>query len=211
MLPTILAAPPEPPKLPSGPSPQPGPPVLPTAPPPPIAPPNLPRVVNSPPQTNYLPATSGNDMDDNQSGESDDNSPMNTYLPPKDLYNFPPNIDSSYLPPSDNNPPSVANSYLPPPSGDNDEQPMDQPMEQPMPVAQQYLPPSPQYLPPSAQYLPPSAHDHSHDHSHDHMHDHGHYHYPVPSMPFEDAMDMKPPPMQRKYFSFIKIIELHSE
>ncbi|XP_053663275.1 uncharacterized protein LOC128712407 [Anopheles marshallii] len=80
----------------------------------------LPPVGKESPQatgTSYLPPPSGNP--NSPANLSPPMTPLNMYVPPVDLYNFPPNVHSQYLPPM-NNPPRQNNavtSYLPPASG----------------------------------------------------------------------------------------------
>lgn len=77
--------------------------------------------------------------------------PSNRYVPPKDLYSFPPNTQTVYLPPTEMHAESSVTSYLPPPSGQ---------IEYHGPVYPEYM---------------HDPHDHSHD-PHDHSqdsHDHG--------------------------------------
>lgn len=109
-----------------------------------------PEMISNQVSNSYIPPPSG-DYDDVTSPPDDDSS---SYVPPKDLHNFPPNVESSYLPPGmmrNNNP---VNSYLPPPSGDQSEEapPAND-------IAMSYLPPKNLYnFPPNinANYLPPS-------------------------------------------------------
>lgn len=62
-----------------------------------------------------------------------------TYKAPRDLYNFPPNVDSNYLPPNMNVEPEIPNnSYIPPPSGNQEDNPN---FDNPSPVLDQFLPP----------------------------------------------------------------------
>jgi hypothetical protein len=68
-------------------------------------------------KNSYLPPPSGEKPADD-SDEKDE--PENTYLPPKDLLAFPPNVGSEYLPPAPPSPDPLKNSYLPPPSGQKD-------------------------------------------------------------------------------------------
>ncbi|GAB0098562.1 hypothetical protein DMENIID0001_143070 [Sergentomyia squamirostris] len=123
--------------------------------------------------------------------------PDNTYIPPsnKDLYSFPPNVNSPYLPPSNapTNLVSPVSSYLPPAAGPAD---TDSDYKFPGPVNPMYLPlmdkPAPAQAPDSSasnesgsddssddsspmdnQTSPPdlpSDHDHDHHHHHDHYH-----------------------------------------
>lgn len=71
----------------------------------------------------------------------------NAYIPPKDLFAFPPNIQSAYLPPNAMQSQNPVTSYLPPPSGQVD-------------------------TPPAMNYPGPINPDLMHD-PHDHKHDHG--------------------------------------
>ena len=75
--------------------------------------------------------------------------PNTGYLAPKDLFAFPPNIQSAYLPPNGVQSQNPVTSYLPPPSGQ-----IDAPLAPPM------------------NYLGPVNPEHVHD-PHDHSHDHG--------------------------------------
>jgi hypothetical protein len=74
------------------------------------------------PINSYLPPASGG-----EEGETDssDSLPPNhqPYVAPPDLHNFPPNIDSSYLPPEMKIPEVPDNSYLPPASGNQEDNP----------------------------------------------------------------------------------------
>lgn len=105
---------------------------------------------NKNPISSYLPPPSG----DNEP-PVDDDAPSAPYAPPKDLHNFPPNVDSAYLPPSMMRNKNPINSYLPPPSGDISEAPNNaQPTEDEMP----YVPPKDLHnFPPNidSAYLPP--------------------------------------------------------
>ncbi|CAO1368795.1 unnamed protein product [Diamesa hyperborea] len=144
--------------------------------------------------SSYLPPPSGN----KDEVSVPDAQPK--YKAPKDLHNFPPNVDSSYLPPEMRNPNNPISSYLPPLSGNKEA--YLPPKKYSPPKDLFYFPPNidSQYLPPEmrtpqnhiSSYLPPpSEHDHHHDHEHDHHHDHDHHdhdhhheHYgPPPSDP----------------------------
>lgn len=131
------------------------------------------------PINSYLPPASGGQDET----DSSDSLPPNhqPYVAPPDLLNFPPNIDSSYLPPEMKIPEVPDNSYLPPASGNQDDNPGHyaymSPADSssfsdgfgpapPVPVKlPQYVykpppqPPKPSYLPPtpapSYMYLPP--------------------------------------------------------
>ncbi|XP_059616273.1 uncharacterized protein LOC132261461 [Phlebotomus argentipes] len=127
--------------------------------------------------------------------------PQNTYIPPsnKDLYAFPPNVNSPYLPPQDAPAKSVSpvSSYLPPAAGPAD---TDSDFKFPGPVNPMYLPMNKPAEAPDAAPAPdsddsngddsgsmddqttPSPPDHDDhfpdsfpDHYHDHDHDHDHY------------------------------------
>lgn len=67
---------------------------------------------NIAPINSYLPPASGDEIDEGPQPVEQ------AYIPPPNLHNFPPNIDSSYLPPG-MQPQSLFNSYLPPASGDD--------------------------------------------------------------------------------------------
>lgn len=104
------------------------------------------------PVSSYLPPPSGDDMVDSEDGNGDD---MMPYVPPKDLHNFPPNIGSSYLPPSMTKGKSLASSYLPPPSGHEPDTPSDSNGDSEM----SYVPPKDLHnFPPNidSSYLPPN-------------------------------------------------------
>ncbi|CAO1321489.1 unnamed protein product [Diamesa serratosioi] len=62
----------------------------------------------------YIPPPSGNK---DEAPDAPISSVEPKYKAPKDLFNFPPNIDSQYLPPEMRNPANQISSYLPPPSG----------------------------------------------------------------------------------------------
>ncbi|CRL02667.1 CLUMA_CG016007, isoform A [Clunio marinus] len=70
------------------------------------------------PINSYLPPPSGDvPSDDNVQNSEEDSSNQISYIPPKDFYNFPPNIKSTYLPPDYKYPKNPGNSYSPPASG----------------------------------------------------------------------------------------------
>ncbi|KAG5677583.1 hypothetical protein PVAND_007332 [Polypedilum vanderplanki] len=87
-----------------------------------------PELINS-----YLPPPSGQvdnavtvaPQIDNNIDDSDNDLKMMMYLPPKDLHNFPPNINSFYLPPEMKQQQEIINSYLPPASGDPSQNDLD--------------------------------------------------------------------------------------
>jgi hypothetical protein len=94
------------------------------------------------PISSYLPPPSGDDTEVSPEAEDD----AMPYAPPKDLHNFPPNIESNYLPPQMNVPEIPNNSYLAPASGSESDLPY------------MYLPPKNLHnFPPNVQssYLPP--------------------------------------------------------
>ena len=134
------------------------------------------------------------------------------YLPPKDLNNFPPNINSNYLPPEMMKDISLVNSYLPPASGnpssndldlsppspDNSIPPPPPMMNQQaanggMQMSQGYIynkPTGGDMMMPSAPMMPPSApmmdmmpSAPMDDHDHDHDHHHHHHDHPWDSYP----------------------------
>lgn len=88
-------------------------------------PPEMMRFMNL--YNSYLPPASGQETDTNNNidqqamTQGDDSSENNNmmYLPPKDLHNFPPNINSNYLPPEMMKYLSLVNSYLAPASGND--------------------------------------------------------------------------------------------
>ena len=100
------------------------------------------------PINSYLPPPSGDNSDDQELPEIG-----TKYIPPKNLYNFAPNIDAAYLPPANTaQGKSPINSYLPPPSGDNSD---DQELPE---IGTKYIPPKNLYnFPPNIDvaYLPP--------------------------------------------------------
>ena len=115
------------------------------------------------PISSYLPPPSGN-KDEAPAPDA----PHPKYKAPKDLYNFPPNVDTSYLPPEMRNPDNPISSYLPPPSGNKDEaffppkkySPPKDLHNFPPNIDSQYLPPemrNPQN--PVSSYLPPPSGD----------------------------------------------------
>lgn len=111
-------------------------------------PPNM-MMRNKNPVNSYLPPPSG-DISDNSNIPPDSQSMAMAYTPPKDLHNFPPNIDSSYLPPGMQAPDIPSNSYYPAASGNE--------ADIPAPTPYMYIPPkNPQNSPPSidSSYLPP--------------------------------------------------------
>lgn len=78
-----------------------------------------PEMKNKLPINSYLPPPSGDEDDENSKNAQDETEP---YSPPTDIFNFPPNVDSKYLPPKPfTKPKTQENSYLPPPSGDETE------------------------------------------------------------------------------------------
>ena len=110
---------------------------------------------NKDPVSSYLPPPSGDNSDDSESPPSDDDM-MLSYTPPNDLHNFPPNVGSSYLPPStmmrNKNP---VNSYIPPPSGVTSDNSNVPPPDDP---SLTYIPPKNLHnFPPNiySSYLPP--------------------------------------------------------
>jgi len=166
----------------------------------------------------YLPPASGQDTGTNnnidqqaitQGDDSSDNNMM--YLPPKDLHNFPPNINSNYLPPEMMKYLSLVNSYLPPASGNDlglSPPPPDSQIPIPPPnsmmnqqaanggmqMSQGYIYNKPtggdMMMPPSGMMdnsgmmdMVPSGPPDDHDHDHDHDHHHHHHDHPWDSYP----------------------------
>lgn len=142
--------------------------------------------INSP-ISSYLPPPSGdNSQNNDDSNEADDSAP---YSPPQNLYNFPPNVNSNYLPPEMKTPDVPNNSYLPPASGSETDNPAPSYMYNPPSNPLPYLPPEmKQVMAPGYNYPPPSG-----------------YNYPPPSgsvsgfddgskQNFPGPMDSMPPP-----------------
>lgn len=109
----------------------------------------------------YIPPPSGNK--DEALPPSD--YPTEAYKAPKNLHNFPPNIDSSYNPQQARNPDVQISSYLPPPSGNKE--PYNLPKKYSPPKNLHNFPPNidSEYLPPEmrnpqkqiSSYLPPPS------------------------------------------------------
>lgn len=116
--------------------------------------PPKPFTKNKQTENSYLPPPSGHEDSDSSKEET-----PKPYAPPTNLYNFPPNIESKYLPPKPFTKTKLpVNSYLPSPSGDEEEEieTVDVPKDDTKP----YAPPSDLFnFPPNvdSKYLPPKA------------------------------------------------------
>ncbi|XP_070497617.1 uncharacterized protein [Chironomus tepperi] len=167
----------------------------------------------------YVPPASGqlvdtsNSIDQQVMTQGSDSSANNDlmYIPPKDLNNFPPNINSNYMPSDMMKGVSLINSYTPPASG-NDLDLIPPPPDSSIPIPPPYsmmnqqaanggMQMNPGYIynkptggdmmmPPtgmSGPSGPPMDDDHHHHHDdHDHHHDeedHHHHHHPWDSYP----------------------------
>lgn len=111
------------------------------------------KVTNN--ENSYSPQASGNPFEDNIvpfKRENNNNNIETTYKPPENLFNFPPNINSNYLPPDMNVQEIPNNSYLPPASGSPED------VE------------NPNHETPSIIPQPPLVSNDNHPHSHHHHH-----------------------------------------
>lgn len=118
-------------------------------------------------ENSYSPQASGNPYDDDNfvpfKRENNDNIET-TYKAPENLFNFPPNINSNYLPPEMNVQEIPNNSYLPPASGSPED--VENPEISLPPLIAQPPPPTPM----SNDNHPHHEHEHHH-HEHPHHHD----------------------------------------